>query len=66
MNYILFFCTCITHQQTHIHKYVQLHIIVLHQHVSIIPVTIIRVAYKQNKQIQKLYKYVDKTSCYYT
>jgi len=32
----------------HIYKYVQAHIIILHQHVSVSPVTIIRVFYNKN------------------
>jgi hypothetical protein len=34
--------------QMHIYKYAQSHIIFLHQHVSINPVTVIRVYYKTN------------------
>jgi hypothetical protein len=44
-------------QQTHIYKYVQSHIIIFHQHVSLASVTtIIRVPYKENK-INTKWKY---------
>jgi len=36
----------ITHQM-HIYKHTQLHIIIIHQHVSATPVTFIRVSYKK-------------------
>ena len=34
----------------HVYKYVQAHIIILHQHVSITPMTIIRVFYNKNAE----------------
>ena len=33
-----------TNQQMHIHKYVQSHMIMLHQPVSVMPVTIVKVS----------------------
>ena len=39
-------CTCLITQQMHIYKYVQTHII-LHQDVSVNPVTIIKMAYNK-------------------
>jgi hypothetical protein len=35
-------------QQMHIYKYVLSHIIVLHQHASVTPITIIRVSHNKN------------------
>ena len=34
-------------RQTHVYEYVQSHIITLHQHVYVIPVTMIRVSYSK-------------------
>jgi len=44
-------------QQMHIYKYVQSHII-LQQHVSVTPVTIIRLSYNKNQISTKLHKNV--------
>ena len=35
-------------QQTHIYKYVQSHTVILHQHISVTFLTIIKVAYNKN------------------
>jgi len=44
----LFLAIHVINQQMHIYKYIQSHIIILHQHVSVTPVTIIRVSYNKN------------------
>ena len=72
--FILYFrvlCTYITKQNMHVFKHVQSHIIILHQHVSVTHVTIIRAPY--NKKTSKLpyttyncTKMCDKTIWYYT
>jgi len=40
--------TYMIHQQIHIYKYVQSHIVILHQYISVTPLTIIRMAYYKN------------------
>jgi hypothetical protein len=40
--------TYMTNQQMYLYKYVQLHVILPNQHVSVTPVTIIKVSYKKN------------------
>jgi len=39
-------------KQIHIYKYVQSHIVIIHQHVSTTPVTIIRASYNKNTNIK--------------
>ena len=39
---------CIIQQQIHIYKYVQSHIVILHQHISVTPLTNIRMVYYKN------------------
>jgi hypothetical protein len=52
-------------QQMHIYKYVQPHIINLHQHVSVTSLTIIRTSYYNNTiNIQYKQKKYDKTIQY--
>jgi len=41
--------TYMIHQQIHIYKYVQSHIVILHQYISVTALTIIRLAYYKNK-----------------
>jgi len=41
-------CNYIIHQPIHNYKYVQSHIVILHQHISVTAVTISRVAYNNN------------------
>jgi len=44
-------------QQIHIYKYVQSHIVILHQYISVTPLTIIRMAYYKNTiNIQIIFK----------
>jgi len=38
----------ITNQKIHVYNYVELHIIIFHQHVSVTRVIIIRISYKMN------------------
>jgi len=44
----LFLAIYVINQQMHIYKYIQSHIIILHQHVSVTPVSIIRLSYNKN------------------
>jgi hypothetical protein len=54
-------------QQMHIHIYVQSHIIILHQHVSVTPVAAIRVSYNKNTISEQIISQsFDKTSLCYT
>ena len=47
--------TYVTNQHMHIYKYyVLLHVIILHQHVSVTLVTIVRVSYKNNANSIKI------------
>jgi hypothetical protein len=49
-------------QKAPTYEYVRTHIIILHQHVAVTPVTIIRVSYDDNKiSTQTLVKKCDKT-----
>jgi hypothetical protein len=59
--------TYMINQQMHDYKSVQSHVIILHEHVLVAPVTIVRVSYKKKQLIRNSStKMYDKSSQYYT